>query len=53
VDNFYNVALRINETQENPIANEIKDVNGGEEYGFSHRCASTCPLKSEITEICT
>jgi hypothetical protein len=53
VDNFYNIELSTNETQENEIASEIKDVNEGEEYGFGHRCASTRPLKNEITEICT
>jgi hypothetical protein len=51
VDNFYNIELDIDETKENQIASEVKDVKAGEEYGFGHRCASTCPLKNEITEI--
>jgi hypothetical protein len=53
VHNFYNIELSANETQENQIADEIKDVNEGEGYGFGHRCDSRCPLKNEITEICT
>jgi hypothetical protein len=53
VDRCYSLALSTNETQEEQITSEIKEGNEEEEYGFSHCCASTCPLKGEITEICT